>query len=99
MIGALNFVSRELIVETSRTKRGSDVIALRERLDRIHGPKIDDASPGWSESPPPSCSTTSRSIQAEPRVMRSPRVRTCGGALTQPKIHYDVRRAASTTLP
>jgi hypothetical protein len=99
MIGALDFVSRELIVATSRTKRGSDVIALLERLDRIHGPNIDDARLGGRESPPPSRSTTSRSIQAEPRVMRSPRVRTCGGALTQPKIRYDVRRAASTTVP
>ena len=42
MIGALDFVSRKLIVETSRTKRSSDVVALLERLDRIYGPKIDD---------------------------------------------------------
>jgi transposase len=39
MMGAVNFVSRELIVETSRTKRSTDVIALLERLDKIHGPK------------------------------------------------------------
>jgi len=39
MIGALDFASRELIVETSRTKRSSDVIALLERLDRLYGPK------------------------------------------------------------
>lgn len=39
MIGALDFASRELIVETSRTKRSTDVIALLERLDRLYGPK------------------------------------------------------------
>jgi transposase len=39
MIGALDFVSRELIVHTSRSKRSSDVIALLERLDRQYGPK------------------------------------------------------------
>jgi transposase len=39
MIGAFDFVSRELIVETSRTKKSADVVALLERLDRIYGPK------------------------------------------------------------
>jgi transposase len=39
MMGALDFVSRELIVETSQTKRSADVIALLERLDQIHGPR------------------------------------------------------------
>jgi transposase len=39
MIGALDFVSRELIALTSRTKRSSDVIALLERIDRIYGPR------------------------------------------------------------
>jgi len=39
MMGALDFISRELIVETSQTKRSSDVIALLERLDHIYGPK------------------------------------------------------------
>jgi transposase len=39
MIGALDFVSRELTVVTSQTKRSADFIALLERLDRIHGPK------------------------------------------------------------
>jgi transposase len=39
MIGALDFVSRQLIVETSRTKTSADVIALIERLDRGYGPK------------------------------------------------------------
>ena len=51
MIGALDFVSRKLIVETSRTKRSSDVIALLERLDRIYGPKIDDVRPGVARKP------------------------------------------------
>lgn len=39
MIGALDFASRELIVETSRTKRSADVMALLERLDRLYGPR------------------------------------------------------------
>jgi len=39
MISALDFVSRELTVVTSQTKRSADFIALLERLDRIHGPK------------------------------------------------------------
>jgi hypothetical protein len=51
MIGALDFVSRKLIVATSRTKRGSDDIALLERLGRIHGPNIDDVRPGLERKP------------------------------------------------
>lgn len=39
MIGALDFAARELIVETSRSKRSNDVIKLIERLDRFYGPK------------------------------------------------------------
>ena len=39
MIGALDFAARELIVETSRSKRSGGVIALIERLDRLYGPK------------------------------------------------------------
>lgn len=39
MMGALDFVSRQLTVVASQTKRSADFIALRERLDRIHGPK------------------------------------------------------------
>ena len=39
MTGAFDFVSRKLIVHTSKTKRSSDVIALLERLDHIYGPK------------------------------------------------------------
>lgn len=38
MIGAFDFASRQLIVETSRTKRSADVKALLERLDRLYGP-------------------------------------------------------------
>ena len=45
MIGARAFVSRPRIVETSKTTRGADVIAWRERRDRIHGAKIADANP------------------------------------------------------
>jgi transposase len=39
MMGALDFVSREIIVETSQTKRSADFIALLKRLDHIHGPR------------------------------------------------------------
>ena len=39
MMGALDFVSRQLTVVTSQTKHSADFIALLERLDRIHGPK------------------------------------------------------------
>ena len=39
MIGALDFATRELIVETSHSKRSSDVIGLIERLDGLYGPK------------------------------------------------------------
>lgn len=39
LIGVLDFVSRQLTVVTSQTKRSADFIALLERLDRIHGPK------------------------------------------------------------
>jgi transposase len=39
MMGALDFISRDLIVETSQTKRSVDFIALLERLDKIHGPR------------------------------------------------------------
>lgn len=39
MIGALDFATGALIVETSRSKRSSDVITLIERLDGLYGPK------------------------------------------------------------
>jgi DDE superfamily endonuclease len=39
MMGALDFVSRQLTVVTSQTKCSADFIALLERLDHIHGPK------------------------------------------------------------
>lgn len=38
MIGALDFAQGKLIVETSRTKRSSDFIALLTRLDELYGP-------------------------------------------------------------
>ena len=38
MMGARDFISRELIFETLQTKRSSDVIASLERLDHIYGP-------------------------------------------------------------
>ena len=39
MIGALDFAASTLIVETSRSKRSSDFIALLTRLEEIHGPR------------------------------------------------------------
>ena len=39
MMGALDHVTRKLIVHTSPTKRSTDFIALLEQLDRTHGPK------------------------------------------------------------
>ena len=39
MIGALDFAAGTLVVETSRTKRSSDFIALLTRLDEIYGPR------------------------------------------------------------
>ena len=41
MIGALDFAQGKLIVETSRTKRSSDFIALLARLDELYGPRPD----------------------------------------------------------
>ena len=39
MIGALDFAAGTLVVETSRSKRSSDFIALLTRLDEIYGPR------------------------------------------------------------
>jgi transposase len=39
MIGALDVAAGELIVETSRTKRSSDFIALLTQLDERYGPR------------------------------------------------------------
>jgi transposase len=39
IIGALDFVSRQLTVVTSPNERTADFIALLERLDQIHGPE------------------------------------------------------------
>lgn len=39
MIGALDFAASTLIVETSRSKRSSDFIALLTRLEEIYGPR------------------------------------------------------------
>jgi transposase len=39
MIGALDFAAGTLIVETSRSKRSSDFIALLSRLDDLYGPR------------------------------------------------------------
>ena len=46
MMGAVDFASGELIVETSHTKRSADVIALLERLDHVYGPM-----PGGTRKP------------------------------------------------
>jgi transposase len=39
-LGVLDWARRELIVQTSRTKRSSDFIALLEEIDRRYGPKL-----------------------------------------------------------
>jgi len=44
MLGILEAASGELSVETSRTKRSSDFIALLERLDRRYAPRAGQAS-------------------------------------------------------
>ena len=44
MMGALDFVSRQLAVVTSQTKRSADFIVLLEQIDRIHGPRPGAAS-------------------------------------------------------
>lgn len=38
MMGTLDYVTRRLIVHTSRTKRSTDFIAHLEQLDQIYGP-------------------------------------------------------------
>ena len=38
MMGTLDYISRRLIVHTSRAKRSTDFIAHLEQLDRIYGP-------------------------------------------------------------
>ena len=40
MLGVLDWARRELIVQTSRTKRSSDFIALLEEIDRRYGPTL-----------------------------------------------------------
>ena len=40
MLGVLDWARRELTVQTSRTKRSSDFIALLEEIDRRYGPKL-----------------------------------------------------------
>ena len=44
MMGALDFVSRQITVMASQTKRSTDFIVLLEKLDRIHGPRPGVAS-------------------------------------------------------
>ena len=39
MLGSLDHVSRQLIVQTSPTKRSSDFVAHLEQLDEVYGPK------------------------------------------------------------
>jgi DDE superfamily endonuclease len=46
MMGALNAVTRELIVHTARTKRSTDFLALLDAIDHRHGPQ-----PGRSMRP------------------------------------------------
>lgn len=44
MLGVLDCAQHRLVVETSRTKRSSDFVALLERLDRLYGPHPDRAA-------------------------------------------------------
>lgn len=46
MPGSLDHKTRQLIVHTSKTKRGSDFVAHLEQLDRLDGPK-----PGQTPKP------------------------------------------------
>ena len=39
MLGSLDYVTRQLIVHTSATKRSSDFVAHLEQLDDLYGPK------------------------------------------------------------
>jgi hypothetical protein len=39
LLGVLDWAGRELVVQTSRTKRSTDFIALLETLDRRYGPE------------------------------------------------------------
>jgi transposase len=39
LMGSLDYITRRLIIHTSRTKRSSDFIAHLEQLDRLYGPK------------------------------------------------------------
>ena len=39
MMGVLDFVTRKLVAETSRTKKSGDFIALLRRLDHLFGPR------------------------------------------------------------
>lgn len=39
MIGSLDWLARQLVVHTSRTKKSADFIAHLEQLDRLYGPK------------------------------------------------------------
>jgi transposase len=44
MVGVLDFAERRLVVETSRTKRSSDFVALLDNLDQRYGPRPDRAA-------------------------------------------------------
>jgi hypothetical protein len=44
LLGVLDWAERELIVQTSRSKRSADFIALLESLDRRYGPQPDRAT-------------------------------------------------------
>ena len=64
MIGVLDFVSRERIVETSRSKRNTDAAARLERLGCIDGPKtaIDEEIKAMNSNPNPVRWPTSESL-------------------------------------
>jgi transposase len=51
MLGALDWARRDLIVQTSRSKRSSDFIAFLEHIDRRYGPKPGSLKPGLASKP------------------------------------------------
>jgi hypothetical protein len=68
MLGSLDYVTRQLIVHTSPTKRSSDFVAHLEQLDRLFGPK-----PGQPAKPVVLVEDNGRSIPASFRERRLPR--------------------------
>ena len=67
MLGSLDYVTRQLIVHTSPTKRSSDFVAHLEQLDRLFGPSPANRPSRWCWS-----RTMVRSTPASSRWPRWP---------------------------